>query len=74
MTQNKQTIKEKDFEPLTYAEFLFIGIGIIIVFAIGFLQGKYLQNETYCILAIILSLLYIMCKVEFKRRRLNNEK
>jgi len=59
-----------DFRKLSHAEYLFICMGIIIVYAIGFLHGKYLKSETMAILTIIAILFFCMFSVLQHKKKL----
>jgi len=50
-------------------EYLFIVMGFVIVYAVGFLQGKYTQNETMAIITIIACLFFAMFNVYYKSER-----
>lgn len=50
----------KELRKISDTGFLFIGIMGIILYAIGFLQGKYFNNEVTCIITIIATLFYLL--------------
>jgi hypothetical protein len=59
---------EKDRKLSNY-EFLTIGLGSLICYAIGFLQGKYLGIEAVAILTIIITSIFLIACNNSKKRR-----